>query len=170
MSVTPRTPLDFLTDYGYGPPLCTQFSVFLENRMGKLLELVELFDGGPLMHLVALSVSEAADYAVVRLVTTNAQRARLALKAHELPFTEAEILVIQLGAERRLSQLCLSLLGAELSIHYAYPLMVSPSGYPSMAVRCDDPVLAGQILRKKGFGIVSEDQLREAAGDEPGVG
>jgi hypothetical protein len=169
MSVTPRTPLDFLTDYGYGPPLCTQFSVFLENRMGKLLELVELFDGAT-MHLVALSVSEAADYAVVRLVTTNAHVARKALKAHELPYTEAEILVIQLGADRRLSQLCLSLLGAELSIHYAYPLMVSPSGYPSMAVRCDDPVLAGQILRKKGFSIVSEDQLREAAGDEPGVG
>ncbi len=169
MTSVPRSPLDFITEYGYGPPLCTQFSVFLDNRVGKLLELVELFDGGPIK-LVALSVAEAADYAVVRLVTTNSDKARQMFEDNKLAYAMAEILVVQLGENQRLSKLCLSLLAAELNIDYAYPLMVTPGGHPTMAIRCDDPVLAGQILRKKGFGLVSEDELREAAGEEPGVG
>jgi hypothetical protein len=169
MTSVPRSPLDFITEYGYGPPLCTQFSVFLDNRVGKLLELVELFDDGPIK-LVALSVAEAADYAVVRLVTTNSDKARQMFEDNKLAYAMAEILVVQLGENQRLSKLCLSLLAAELNIDYAYPLMVSPAGHPTMAIRCDDPVLAGQILRKKGFGLISEDQLREAAGEEPGVG
>lgn len=169
MSHAPRAPMDFVTEYGYGPPLCTQFSVFLDNRVGKLYELLEVFDGR-LPKLVAISVHDSADYAVVRLVTTNADKARQLLEENQFPFTEAEILVVQLDVDQRLTKLCLSLLAAELNIDYAYPLMVSPGGHPTIAIRCDDPVLAGQILTRKQFGVVGEEQLREAAGEEPGVG
>jgi len=165
-SGTPATPTNFETERAYGPPMCTQFSVFLHNRIGKMYELIETFDGQPL-RLVAISVIDASDHAVVRLVTTNTDHARDLLDDQMLPYTEADILVVELGDDQRLTNLCLALLGAELNIDYAYPLMVRPHGAATLAIHCDDPVLAGQILARKGFRIVSEQALREAAGEEP---
>ena len=161
-----QAPMDFLTAYGQTPPMCTQFSVFLDNRVGKLLELVEIFDGQPL-RVVALSVADSSDYSVVRVVTSRADRARRLLKEHRLPFSECEILVVELGQEQRLSRLCISLLAAELNISYAYPLVVRPHGAATIALYCDDLLLAGQILGRKGFRIVTEHELHEAAGGEP---
>lgn len=165
-SGTPGSTTPFETERAYGPPMCTQFSVFLDNRIGKMYELVETFDGQPL-RLVAISVIDASDHAVVRLVTTRAERARQLLDEQMLPFTESEILVVELTDDQRLTMLCLALLGAELNIDYAYPLMVRPHGAATIAIHCDDPVLAGQILSRKGFRVVSESALREATGDEP---
>jgi hypothetical protein len=148
--------------------MCTQFSVFLENRVGRLYDLVEVFDGQPI-RVVAFSILEASDHAVVRLVTTRGDMARQMLKAEKLPFSESEILIVELGAEQRMSQLCRALLSAELSIHYAYSLLVRPHGATTVGLHCDDMVLAGQILQKKGFKLVDEDELSKAAGDDPNI-
>jgi hypothetical protein len=165
MSQAPGAPIGFETGRAHTPPLCTQFSVFLDNRIGKLYELLEVFDDTPI-RIVALSVIDSSDHAVVRLVTTRSDRARELLNDHEMPFSEAEILVVELGPDQRLTKLCLSLLAAEINIDYAYPLMARPHGSPTMAVRADDPILAGQILTRKGFGLISEEQLRESIGGD----
>lgn len=159
-------PLDFITEYGQNPPMVTQFSVFLDNRVGKLYELVEIFDGQSL-RIVALSVVDASDYAVVRLVTTRSDVARKLLSDNKLAFTEAEIIVVELNADQQLTKLCVSLLAAELNIFYAYPLMVRAHGAATLAIHSDDMILAGQILMKKGFRLLNEEELRIAAGGEP---
>ena len=40
-----QAPMPLDTTQGYAPPIVTQFSVFLPNKVGKLLDLVESFDG-----------------------------------------------------------------------------------------------------------------------------
>ena len=161
MSQAPGSPgSEFLTERGYNVPRCTQFSVFLDNRVGKLHELVEVFSGRPI-RIAALSVNEASDHAVVRLVTSSTDKTRALLEEHGLPFTESEILVVELG-NQRLAHLCLSLLGAELSVYYAYPLMVTPHGSPTIALHTDDQTLAGQIMQRKGFNLIGEEELRRA--------
>ncbi len=154
---------------GYQHPQNTQFSVFLANRCGKLLELVDIFDGHALK-LVALSVVDSADHAVVRLVTSRAELARRLLSRKGLPFSEAEILVVELGPRQTLSKLCATLLSVELNIHYAYPLMVRPHGAATIALHTDDQVLAGQILRRKLFTLLGENDLGDNAtlGGSPG--
>lgn len=147
------------TTQGYQPPRNVQFSVFLANKIGKLLELVSVFDGEAL-RLVAVSVVDAADHAVVRVVTSNADLARQLLCSREMPCSETDILVVELGPDQRLGKLCQSLLAAELSIHYAYPLMVLPHGSPTIALYTDDQILAGQILRRKQFNLLGENDLR----------
>ena len=155
------------TTQGYQPPYNTQFSAFLDNRCGKLLELVEIFQGHAL-RLVALSVVDSADHAVVRLVTSNSDLARRLLQQHDIPFSEAQILVVEIGPDHTLSKLCISLLSAELNIHYAYPLMVRPHGVPTIALHTDDQILAGQILRRKLFTLLGENDLGDnATGSDP---
>lgn len=150
------TPLE--TGQNYAPPTCTQFSVFLTNKVGKLFDLVEAFDGSP-CQICALSVHEATDHAVVRIITNNAQIARRVLRDETLPYSEKDVLVVELSKGHTLASMCLSLLGAELFIQFAYPLMLRPNGTPTIALAVDDPTLAGQILRRKEFRLFGECDL-----------
>jgi hypothetical protein len=150
------TPLE--TTHGYAPPIVTQFSVFLPNRVGKLLDLVQSFDGSTCA-ICALNVHEASDCAIVRIITNCSKTARRMLGGDKLAFTETDLLVVELSEGHTLSSLCLSLLSAELNIHFAYPLMLRPNGTPTIALAVDDLTLAGQILRRKNFRLFGEADL-----------
>jgi hypothetical protein len=152
------------TTQGYSPPTATQFSVFLVNKVGKLLDLVENFSH-PSCQICALSVHEASDHAVVRMITNNAKAAAELLKKHTLPFSEREVLLVEIGKNQTLQSLCLCLLAAELSIHFAYPLMLRTGGAPTIALAVDDLTLAGQILRRKDYRLLGEADLPSPAGE-----
>lgn len=153
-----QAPTPLQTAHGYTPPVVTQFGVFLTNKVGKLLDLVEAFEGTT-CQICAISVHEASDHAVVRIVTCNAQAAREILRKQNLPFAEKDVLVVELSGNRSLANLCLCLLGPELSIHFAYPLLLRPDGAPAVALAADDLTLAGQILRRKDFRLLGEADL-----------
>ena len=149
------------TAESYAPPSVRQFSVFLDNRVGKLLEMVELFDDADDVHLCGFSVLESSDYAVVRIIPSNADAARALLREHNMAFSEVDLLIVELCEGQTLSRMCLYLLGAELSIRFAYPLMLRPRGdnMPTIALAVDDHVLAGVILRQKSFRLLGEAEL-----------
>lgn len=155
MSQAP-TPIE--TARGYSPPTVTQFSVFLTNKVGKLFDLVQAFDGG-VCNICALSVHEASDHAVVRIITNKAQAAADTLRKENLPYSTRDVLVIELSGKHTLSSMCLCLLAAELSIHFAYPLMLREGSSPTIALAVDDLTLAGQILRRKEFRLLGEADL-----------
>lgn len=147
------------TTQGYSPPTVRQFSVFLDNKVGKLLKLVGLFDEAPNVHLCAFSVLESSDHAVVRIIPNNADAARALLRKNSLAFSEFDLLIVELVSDHNLTSMCLYLLGAELSIRFAYPLMLRPNGTPTIALAVDDQVLAGQVLRRKNFRLLGEGDL-----------
>lgn len=151
------------TKQGYVPPCVTQYSVFLDNRVGKLLDLVQRFDEDPVVHICAFTVHEASDHAVVRLVTNHSARAKAILREHALPFSETQLLVVELVNGLTISRMCLCLLAAELNIRFAYPLMLRPNGTPTIAVSVDDILLAGQILQRKNFRLLGECDLPKPA-------
>jgi hypothetical protein len=153
-----QTPVSEQTARGFEAPRNIQFSVFVDNRVGRLLELIEVFHGKPLV-LAGLSVVDSADHAVVRLMTSHADLARRLLERHQLPFSEVNILAVEIGEGKTMAEMCRSLLAAELSIHYAYPLLVRPRGLPVLAIHTDDPVLSAQILRRKLFTLLAENDL-----------
>lgn len=148
---------------GHAPPCVTQFSVFLDNKVGKMLDLVTQFDDDPVCHICAISVHEASDHAVVRIVTNHANRAKAILKAHNLAFSETDLLVVELVNGHTISSMCVCLLGAELFIRFSYALMLRPNGTPTIALAVDDLTLAGQILTRKGFRLLGERDLPKPA-------
>lgn len=149
----------FETTQGYSPPSVRQFSVFLDNKVGKLFELVEHFDEEPVCQICAISVHEASDHAVVRLLPNSSGAARELLRRFGYPFSETDLLVVELSSGHSLSTLCLHLLGAELNIAFAYPVLLRPNGTPTIAIAVDDMQFAGQILRRKGYRLLGECDL-----------
>jgi len=151
----------------YQPPSNTQFSVFLDMRVGKMLELLEVFEQQSIT-LAGVSVIDSTDHAVVRLITSRAELARRLLRRHDLPFSEVDVLVVELTDQRTLDDLCVTLLNPELNIHYIYPLMVRPRRHCAMVIHTDDNVMAGQILRRKLFTLLGENDLGDnATGSDP---
>lgn len=144
---------------GYESTRVRQFTIFLSNKVGRLLALVRALDEG-VSRIAALSIEESADAALVRVVTTDPDASRDLLRDAGFPFTENELLAVELPTDTQqpLLRICSALLTAEINIHYAYPLLLSPRG-PSLAIYVDDMTLAARVLIRKGFTLISESDL-----------
>ena len=146
-------------EQGYAAPSIRQFSVFLDNKVGKLLELLEAFEEAEDVHVRALSVMDAADHAVIRMICDNADGARHNLRRYNFAYSEMDVIVFELDEESSFREACRFLLGAELNIEFAYPVMRAGSDLSAMAIGVDDHTFAGQILLRKGFPLLGEVDL-----------
>ena len=145
---------------GFEPTRVRQFTVFLENKVGRLQTLVRSLEQGS-GKIVAMSIHESADSALVRLICSDPDESRDLLKYGGFAFSESELLVVELPKKSKqpLIDICAALLGAEINIHYAYPLLLRPRG-PSLALYVDDPTLAARLLLRKGFTLIGESDLK----------
>ncbi|HEV8604588.1 MAG TPA: hypothetical protein VGQ99_04440 [Tepidisphaeraceae bacterium] len=146
---------------GFEPTRVRQFTVFMENRVGRLQTLVRSYEEAE-GRIVALSIQNSADTALVRLICSDPDMAKEVLNKDGFSFTEQDLLVVQLPKRTQypLTLICAALLAAEINIHYVYPLLISP-GSPAVALYVDDPTLAAQLFIKKGFTLIGESDLRK---------
>ena len=148
------------TMQGYAVPSVRQFSVFLENRVGRLLDLIRHFDDASHVHVVGLNVIDSSDHAVIRMIPDNSEGARALLKDFGIAFSEIDVIVTVIDESHSLADLCLYLLGAELNILFIYSLLQQPVvGDSIIVVATDDLTLGGQLLLKKGFSLLGEADL-----------
>lgn len=97
-----------------------QLSIFLANRPGVLASVCKaLAEAG--VNILALSVSDTVDHAVVRLIPGDSQKARDVLEKGGALVVETEVLCVELedrpGALAGLAQ---RLAEANVNIEYAY--------------------------------------------------
>jgi len=163
--MTQQTPPPFETARAHGTPLIRQFSVFLDNRIGKLYELLEIFDEQENIEICGLSVVDSTDHAVIRLILNNSTLARKLLREHEMPFSELNVLVAELSPDRSLTGMCLYMLGAEIGILFAYPLLCQQDEPAKVVLGVDDLILACEILRKKQYRLLGEEDLAGSGSD-----
>ncbi len=145
---------------GFESTRVLQFTVFLENKVGRLQMLLRALeeDGGK---IAAISVEESSDATLVRLICSTPDAARDALQREGFSFSESDLIAVELPRRSKhpLIDVCAAMLAAEINIHYSYPLLLRPRG-PVLALYVDDPTLAAQLLIKKGFTLIGESDLR----------
>jgi hypothetical protein len=144
---------------GYESTRVRQFTVFLENKVGRLQSLVRSLEQG-VGQIVALSIEESGDAALVRMICAHPEYGRELLRTAGFSFGECELLAVELprSTKQPLLRICSALLFAEINVHYAYPLLSRPHG-PTLALYVDDPTLAARVLIKKGFRLIGESDL-----------
>jgi hypothetical protein len=155
--------IDVSTARGRDWPSVRQYNVFVENRVGNLLTVVRHFESTDI-HIVAITVVDSADCAIIRLVLSDPERAREIFERAKLPITESDLLVVGLPeGDKPLVTICKALLGAEISIHYAYPIMIGPQGRPAVAMHVEDHETAVNTLSRRGFTLFTEKDLMEGS-------
>lgn len=100
--------------------IAAQLSVFLENKPSALAEVCSaLAEAG--VNLRALSVSDTKDHAVVRLVASDAARAREVLERGGALVVETDVICIKIpDAPGEFAGLAKKLAAAGVKIEYAY--------------------------------------------------
>jgi hypothetical protein len=140
-------------------PTLRQFAVFVENRVGRLHDLLRYLETHDI-RVMALSIANSVDCAFVRLMANNSDRCREILKLSKFPFAEIDLVGVELPeGPQPFVQICLALLQAEVNVHYTYPLLYNRSGRGAIALYVDDIDLALKTLEEKGLSIVTESDL-----------
>ena len=140
------------------PDPVIQFSVFTANRLGRLHDLTRLL-GSHDVHVLALTVLDATDSAIIRGVVDDPDRARRLLVENSFPFTESELLVVEIDSVTELHRLMSALLEAELNINYLYSFIPHPNGKSLIGLNMEDNEIAEQILRRHQFRVLKQSDI-----------
>jgi len=152
---------EFATMRGHDYPSIRQFTVFLENRVGQLMDVVRRFEGSN-VRIVALTISDSTECALVRFLLSDPEAGREILERAGLALVESDLIGVELpDSQQPMLQICTALLAAEVNITQIYPLLIRPTGRPAVALMVDNIEIAIETLRSKGFHAINEDELKE---------
>jgi hypothetical protein len=151
--------VDFKTMRGRDYPTIRQFSVFLENRVGRLLEIVRRFQNTS-SRIVALNINDAYECSIVRFVLTHPEQGREILERAGLAMIESDLIAIELPQVKQpMIEICEALLQAEINLVQTYPLLVRSQGSMIVALMVDNIELAQETLACQGFTMITENDL-----------
>lgn len=139
------------------PEPVVQFSVFTPNRLGRLRDLIgALAVHG--VHVLALTVLDTTDSAIIRLVVDDPEGARELFAKEGFPFTESRLVVVEANATD-LSRLMAVLLEAELNVNYLYSFIPHPHGKSILGLNMEDTETAEQALHRHQFQTLRQVDL-----------
>ncbi len=151
----------FETAEAHATPVVRQLSTFLDNRVGQLHRLTRVMEGTSI-HILALTIINSVDCAIVRLLVDKVDQAEQVLREAGFPVSTAELLVVEMPpGSTGLLTICSGLLAGEVNIHYAYPLLSRPKDRPALALLVDDLETSANILRAKQFVLLDEHDLEQ---------
>jgi len=161
MSVGEGAGVGFATMRGRSYPALRQFTVFLENRVGQLMEVIRRFEGSR-VRICALSINDATECAFVRFLLSNPEQGREILERAGLAIIETDLIGVELpDSGRPLLDVCTALLQAEVNIVQAYPMLIRPHGRPCIALMVDNLEMAMETLSAKSFTMLTEADLAD---------
>jgi hypothetical protein len=159
MSIGDGSATQDLTARGHDYPAIRQFTVFLENRVGQLMSVVRRFEGSN-VRIVALTISDSTECALVRFLLSDPEAGREILERAGLAIIESDLIGLELPDRANpLLEVCTALLQAEVNIIQAYPLMIRPHGRPAVALMVDNLDMALETLGNKKFTMITENDL-----------
>lgn len=147
------------TREGTGGSRVTQFSVFLPNKVGELLDVVRLLNERD-VHVLALAVQDSADTAIVRIVVSDPETVRDLFAEHGVAFGLCELVVVELpNGAAELGRLLAALLAAECNIFGSYALLTQPRGKAALALHVEDNECASSVLHSHQFTILGQSDI-----------
>jgi hypothetical protein len=140
-------------------PAVRQYSVFLANRVGALLEVVKMLSEARVV-VLALSIQDSSETSIARIVVSDPELLEELFDRHDIAFGACDVVVAELeeGASD-LPRLLAALLEAEVNIHFSYTLLVRPRGRPLVAVHTDDLECSSAVLEGRGFRLLRQSDL-----------
>lgn len=135
-----------------------QFSVFAENRLGRLYDLTALLKQSQ-VHVMAITVLDTTDSAIVRLIVDDPDKARELMVNNDFPYVECDVLAVEITDESELAGVLASLFEAEINVHYVYSFIKRPEGRAALAINAEDGDVAAQAVAKRGFRVLTQRDI-----------
>lgn len=136
-----------------------QISVFVENTAGKLAELTEYLDKNKI-DMRALSIAEAQDFGIVRIIVDDAYKTSCILKEAGYVASITPVLAVEMPDEPGSLFKILKMLGdGGVNLEYMYAFLTRKEATAYMVLRVEDNEKAVEILSRNGIHTVCQDAL-----------
>ena len=132
-----------------------QISIFLENSPGRLYETTKaLGDAG--INLRALTLTEATDYGVLRLLVSNISKARQLMMEKQFPARVDEVVAVEIKDQAgSLAEVLEPLMAANISVRYMYAFSGFADNRAVMIFCFSDIDKAIEVLLKTGQSLLT---------------
>lgn len=141
-----------------------QVSVFLDNHPGSLSEVMEKLDQYQI-RIFALSIAEAGEFGLVRLILEDPAKATKALEDADFNLAKSrkniEVTVALITEKDRVSRITKVLGEGGLNIDYAYSSAVHMDGKFALVLRINDLEKAEKILKENDIILLSLAEIKQ---------
>jgi hypothetical protein len=135
-----------------------QFSVFAENKVGRLNDLLTLLASKD-VHVLALCLVDTTDSTIIRIVVDYPEVAAPLLTSNGFAYSLVHVLGVEIATEEQLKLVTCALVQAEINIHYIYPFLMRPNGRTGLVLHPEDPDLATDVLKRNQVKVLTQADL-----------
>ena len=133
-----------------------QLSVFLENREGRLDEVLSVLAGNDI-NIVALSLADTSEYGMLRMIVSDPNKGKAVLKENGITSMLTDVDALRVPHETgSLSRAMHQIVEGDVNIEYMYAFANGADA--SAVLKTDDPARVVDILRGSGFDVWEADQ------------
>ena len=137
-----------------------QLSVFLENREGRLDEVLNTL-GSNDVNIVALSLADTADYGMLRMIVSEPQKGKEVLKEAGIPAMLTDVVALRVPhATGSLSKAMHEIVAAGINVEYMYAFANGSDA--SAVLKSDNPAKVVEVLKSTGFDVWDADEAYRA--------
>ena len=135
-----------------------QLSVFLENREGRLDQVLECLKNNH-VNIISLSLADTSDYGMLRMIVSSPEEAKAALKAAGFSANLTPVIGMKLGHKAGSLQSALSVICKEgINIEYMYALATSGDD-AIIVVKTTDLDKSAAALENAGVVLVKAEEI-----------
>jgi len=139
-------------------------SVYLDNRPGSLSEAMAQLDKNQI-RVFALSIADAGEYGLVRMVTEDPAKATTVLEDADYNLAKSrkntEVTAVFITEEDKISKITKILADGKINIEYAYSSAVHVDGKIALILRASDVENAEKILKANGITVLSLAEIKK---------
>ncbi len=136
-----------------------QISVFLENKSGRLAEVTSvLAEAG--INIRVLSVADASDFGVLRMIVNDNKKAEEVLKNSGFAMRKTDVVAVEVEDKPGgLNRILVILRKAEINVEYMYALMRQDEKNAIMIFRFDNIDEAVKLLEENGVNVIDGSKV-----------
>ena len=136
-----------------------QISVFLENKSGRLAEVMRVL-GKAGVNIRALSIADTSDFGILRIIVNDQEKALATLKGKDFTVSKTEVVAVEV-ADRPggLSEILDLLETQNVNVEYMYAFIERSSDNAVIIFRFDELEKAIEALQKAGIRIMKGEEI-----------
>ena len=136
-----------------------QLSVFLENKSGRLQEVLDVLGNGNI-NINALTIADTSEYGILRLIVNDPENGYKYLKSKGFSVNLTDVLSLSVPHKAgSLFKVLKMFSEANLSIEYMYAFSLGDKAI--IVLRTDDRTKAFEVVERNQLTIIDEDEIRK---------
>lgn len=134
-----------------------QLSVFLENKSGRLNEVLDIL-GQADIRIIAATVADTSEYGILRLITSDTAGAYEVLKEHRVSAQQSDVVALTCDSQAGVFASQINSFAREgVSIEYMYCFAIRDKAF--LILRTSDNSRIDEIACRYGLHIITEQEL-----------